>query len=218
MNRIKFLAVLLVIPILLGGCKETRHMQTKEFDANSNQYIFYLTGDGGNTKAAKILCNHFQARNYNVISMDTRYFWGGRTLTEAVNSFEDIVKQTGKKRKIGRITVVGYSFGAEITPFIINNISDSLRDGISEVVLLGPSPRTELRLDLMTLIFPRYVGKMDVVSEINRIEIPVKLILNEKNRLSGSKFDKNITVKTLPGNHHFNYDYDLLVKTILDTV
>jgi len=191
---------------------------SKEFFADSNHFIFYLTGDGGYTRTTKTLCTQIQAHNYNVISMDTRYFWGGKTLIQAVNSFENVVKQIDKEKKIERITVIGYSFGADITPFIINNMSDNLRNRITDVVLLSPSKRTDLKISWLTLLFPKLVGKLNVVSEINKIELPVKVILNDLDSLTDLKFNEDITVKRLPGNHHFDYKYDLLVKTILEVI
>lgn len=218
MKNKKILAVLLVFPILLSCCSVSEQLNTNEFYANSNQYIFFLTGDGGYTKATEKFCKQIQAHNYNIISMDARYFYGGKTLTKAVSSFENVVKRIEKKKRIERITVIGYSFGADVTPFIINNIPDSLRNRISEVVLLAPSQKTNLKIDLLSLLFPKQVGKLNVVSEINKIAIPVKVILNEKGPYKELKFNKYITVKILPGNHHFDYNYDLLVKTILQVM
>jgi len=199
-------------------CKERKQLMTVEFKAKGNHFIFYLTGDGGFTKSTKILCSLFQTHNINVISMNTHYFWGGKTLSQAVNAFEDVVTQIDQKTKIERITVIGYSFGADITPFIINNIYDSLRSRISNVVLLSPSKRTDLKISLKSLLFQKQAGKLDVVSEINKIALPVKILLNDHDSLSDSNFNEHIVVKRLPGNHHFDYKYDLLVKTILDEI
>lgn len=195
-----------------------KQLKIKEHFTDSGRFIFYLTGDGGYSKATKKLCSLFQKYNYNIIALDTRYFWGGRTLKQATDAFENDFSLIESKRKMERITVIGYSFGADITPFIINNISDGIRNKISEVVLLSPSRRTDLKIGLGSLLFPKYSGKLNVAAEINKIKIPVKVILNEMDSLSKADFKDDITINNLPGNHHFDYNYELLVKTILKSI
>ncbi|MDP4277694.1 MAG: AcvB/VirJ family lysyl-phosphatidylglycerol hydrolase, partial [Bacteroidota bacterium] len=108
------------------------------------------------------------------------------------------------------------SFGADLTPFILNNLSSTLRNQISEVILLSPSRKGELKIDLMTLLFPTHSGELDIVSEINKLKLPVTVILNDHDSFADSDFREGLTVKRLPGNHHFNGQYKRVVETMVE--
>jgi type IV secretory pathway VirJ component len=208
----------MIFPYIFSRRISNKQLVADKLPAPDNRFIIFMTGDSGYTKFAKNVCTLLQSNNYNVICLNALYFWGGKTLTEAVYSFTEVVKNIEKEKKVDHITVISYSFGADITPFIINNISDDLRSRISEVLLLAPSERTDLKINLTSLIFPEFVGKLDVIKEINTINIPVKVILNTKDKISELKLNKSISVKKLQGNHHFDYKFDDLVKTIITLI
>lgn len=194
-------------------------LKVKEHPAEgSKRLILFLTGDGGYSKMAKKVCRLLQAHHYHVIAWDTRYFWGGRTLNQATKAFERVVCRAGFPQKAQQISVIGFSFGADITPFIVNHISPTLQHQLSDIVLLSPSRSGEFRIDLVTLLFPAREGTLNVLQEINQIQLPTTVILNDNDSLLETDFIPAISVKRLPGNHHFDHNYPQLVKTILETI
>jgi len=211
--------IILVILLLLMFLLWMRwRIKVKEHPAESKQLILFLTGDGGYSKMTHEVCRLLQAHHFHVVAWDTRYFWGGRTLAQAIKAFERVANRAGFPQKAERICVIGYSFGADITPFLVNHCSSTLRNQLSEIVLLSPSRSGEFNINLVTLLNPAHEGKLNVLHEINQLQLPITVILNDHDTLLDSDFNSAISVKHLPGNHHFDYKYALLVKTILETI
>lgn len=214
MMGILIFALVMALSFCLFVVNKRRTWRVREYFSDGDRFIFYMTGDGGYSPFSENLCRLFQKCHCNVISLDNSYFWGGKKLEEVTLSFEQVVRQVEVKKKMERMMVVGYSFGADITPFIVNHLSEEIRNRISEVVLLSPSKMTNLKIDLMSLFFPEHSGKLDVISEINEIKLPVKVVLNDNDSFSDSAFKEGVKVKRIPGNHHFDYHFSLLINTI----
>ena len=101
----------------------------------------FLTGDGGWRKIDKDISAALSSNGMLVLGVDSmRYFWKKRTPEETtddisvlINSYVD---RTGRKKVI----LIGYSFGADVVPFIINRLDEKTRPKVAGAVLLGLAP------------------------------------------------------------------------------
>lgn len=74
-----------------------------------------------------------------------------------------------KKRKNQDLILVGYSFGADIIPFIANRLPDALRKNLLSVFLLSPSTSTDFEIHWLDMPGGSKGRGRDVVEKINKM-------------------------------------------------
>jgi type IV secretory pathway VirJ component len=124
------------------------------------------------------------------------------------------------KRK--KVILIGYSFGADITPFIYTRLPKNLTDNISNIVLLSPSNHTDFEVHVTEMLGENSSGNANVPAEINKInQKPILIIFGEReegdldvNVLKITNYQKII----IPGGHHYDRDASSVAETILKYV
>ncbi|RYG40862.1 MAG: virulence factor family protein [Chitinophagaceae bacterium] len=181
--------------------------------AADKPFIFFISGDGGMKGFTLSLCKAIRDRGFTIASLDARaYFWNKKspeqTETEIAAYVADQLKSGNNNR---RWVMVGYSFGADITPFVVNRLPDSLKSRLSQVVLLSPSTSTDFEVHLSDMLGIGKKRSMDVIAEINRLgKQPTVLFSGEDetefpfNQISLSTY----THQVIKGGHHFDGKYE----------
>ena len=199
----------------LLGCKdsgENPDFPVRELDAQNNTpFIFYVSGDAGFNTFSKSLSDELFKRKYDITALDSKtYFWKPKTPNETAKKISDYLNQKLKGRKNQQIVILGYSFGADITAFIVNRLDKNLQQKIVSVIMLDPSKTADFEVSLQGMIFDKGRGDYEVLPEINKMKVPKTLIIRSD---IGMRFPvnkvtiPNFTTEHLPGNHRFNYKY-----------
>ncbi|MBC7557371.1 MAG: hypothetical protein H7195_10460 [Chryseobacterium sp.] len=218
----KFNIILIFSLAILQGCKnseENPDFPVRELNANNNSpFIFYVSGDAGFNTFSKSLSDELFKRNYDITALNSKaYFWKLKTPAETTKKISQYLTQKLKGRKNQKIVLLGYSFGADISPFIVNRLPKDLREKIVSVVLLDPSKTADFEVSLQGMIFDKARGDYEVLPEVNKMDVPKTLIIRSD---IGLKFPvnkvtvRNFSEKHLPGNHRFNYNYSELSSLI----
>ena len=222
----KLKIILLFALALLQGCRDSAEnpdFPVRELDAQNNSpFIFYLSGDAGFNTFSKSFSDAIFERNFDITALDSKaYFWKPKTPAETTKKISQYLTQKLKGRKNQQIVILGYSFGADISPFIVNRLPKNLQQKIISVVLLDPSKTADFEVSLQGMIFDKARGDYEVLPEINKMKVPKTLIIRSD---IGLKFPVNevtipdFTSEHLPGNHRFNYNYaelsDLIIQNI----
>ncbi|WP_343562501.1 AcvB/VirJ family lysyl-phosphatidylglycerol hydrolase [Sphingobacterium sp.] len=182
--------------------------------------VLYLSGDGGFNSFSNKICQLIADAGYAVAAIDSKsYFWKKKTAKDIAADISNTLKNHFLRRQNQQLFIVGYSFGADAVPFIINRIDPLVKKNVRSIVLLEPSVSTDLEIHIADILGRSSAKRsLDVVAEINRIEgIKTSIVLGddeaefpvEKIRL------KNFSKKYLPGGHHFSGNADKVVKTTL---
>ena len=66
-----------------------------------------------------------------------KYFWKQRTPEEAARDVARILRHYLSAWNKQRVLLVGYSFGADVLPFVVNRLPPDLRARVASVSLLG---------------------------------------------------------------------------------
>ena len=66
-----------------------------------------------------------------------KYFWKARTPEEATRDVARILRHYLAAWHKERVLLIGYSFGADVLPFVVNRLPAELRAHIVSVSLLG---------------------------------------------------------------------------------
>lgn len=181
--------------------------------------VILLTGDGGWAGLDRALSSALAANGMAVIGWDSlRYYWTPRTPDAAARDLARILAHYRSALKRQRIVLIGYSFGAEVLPFLATRLPAELKAHIGKVVLLGASPQAHFEFRLTDWLGRTEAG-LDVASEVARLAgMSVLCVHGAKEHDSlcprlGATMARSLT---LPGGHHFDGDYPALARLILE--
>lgn len=215
MNRIHMVRNKLGLFILLFLLKLTVMGQQKDiplkiWNSNANSpIVLYLSGDGGLNSFSTSYCELLGKQGYTVGAVNSKsFFWDKKSADQIAKELSSTLEKllVGKKNHL--VYFVGYSFGADVIPFLVNKLTAEWKERLQAVALLEPSTSTDLEIHVSDLFGRSEVKRsMDVVAEINKmVNVRTAILLGE----DGVSFPiKNIRLKNLEtiymkGNHHFD--------------
>ena len=98
------------------------------------------SGDGGWADLDKQLGTVFAERGIPVLGINSfKYFWRDRSPDVAAQQLDALIATSLAKYHKQRIWLVGFSFGADALPSLIDRLPASTRARITQLVLLSPS-------------------------------------------------------------------------------
>ena len=97
-----------------------------------------MTGDGGWAGLDQELAARLAANGVPTVGLNSlKYFWRERTPEETAGDVARILRHYLSAWNKKRVLLVGYSFGADVLPFVVNRLPSDLRERIASVSLLG---------------------------------------------------------------------------------
>jgi type IV secretory pathway VirJ component len=219
----KLLILLLMTMLGFRGTMTANTLPVTEWaSVKDAPLVLYISGDGGLNDFSTSFCDGYHQAGYNVSALNAKsYFWNKKKPEDVAAEINSYVqgKFSGKTQK--RWTLIGYSFGADVLPFIINRLPDSTRSALTGAVMISPSTSTDFEIHWSDMLgFGKKRG-MDVVAEINRMP-GVKTVTvfgdDEKDFPISKITIKNYTNRVLAGGHHFDGDTAQLVRAIIALV
>jgi len=212
----------LIFLLLLGACHVLRAQKTSLPISRLNStdttkpVVFYISGDGGFNKFSTSLMQNLNRQGYAVIGLNAKeYFWKKRTPKEAAGSIESVINESALKQK--NIVLIGYSFGADVAPFMVTHFSAAVADKVAQLILLSPSPKTDFEIHVLQMLGWGDNSGESVPAEINKTSKPVIIITGDDE--SGFPFAevtlKNKKLIKMAGGHHYDGDVAALCKQIV---
>lgn len=102
--------------------------------------VIIYSGDGGWADLDKQLGDTFAARGLPVLGVNTfKYYWRMRTADESAAQLDALMTKYLEQWHKQRVWLVGFSFGADVLPTVIDKLSPENRARITQLVLLSPS-------------------------------------------------------------------------------
>lgn len=185
--------------------------------------VFMISGDGEWTSFDHTLADTFAKKGIPVVGYDAqKYFWNAKTpqetTAEITKAISHYLQQWNKKSFV----LVGYSFGACVAPFVANRFPDFLKNSLSGICLIAPEEFGDFEIHVSDMLSIGSRNKQfDVLYEIRKIkEIkPVCIFGAEEDPLIHHRFESTgVKIITLPGSHHFDNNYSLIVENILKNI
>jgi type IV secretory pathway VirJ component len=179
-----------------------------------------LSGDGGWAGLDKSLAAGLAARGVPSVGWSSlRYYWTPRTPDGAAADLARIIRHYMSEWAAKRVILVGYSFGADVLPFLVNRLPASLQSHVRSVALLGLSETADFEFHLSDWIGHGGASQYRTVPEAERLTVPVLCVRGADEHDSGCRAVKgpHITSLDVGNGHHFSGDYARLVDVILST-
>jgi len=224
--------------ISLTGCsllkrdRITRHngIQRSDFDlpvfvypaADSNKtqtLVIMLSGDGGWLDFEDALSLQFSKEGFNTVGFNSRdYFWEQKTPRQTTEDLSELLHIYIQQYRPQNIILCGYSFGADVVPFIYNRLQPRLKRRVSAVALMSPFATTDFKVHTTDLLnIAKDNRKYKVRTEIERIRVPIFCFYgkDEDPKAQQGFVKPNFYLKLLAGDHSYE---DTVYKEIIHTV
>jgi type IV secretory pathway VirJ component len=177
-----------------------------------------LSGDGGWADIDKELARHLAEAGIPVAGWSSlRYYWTPRTPEGAAADLDRVIAHYSAAWGKDRVLLIGYSFGADVLPFLVNRLPPATRARISSLCLLGPSRTAAFEFHVSTWLGAAADDRYRTVPEIERAGVPLTCIhgSDEKDSACLAVKGPRIRVLSLGTGHHFGGDYSRLADVIL---
>jgi len=178
-----------------------------------------LTGDGGWADIDKSLAAGLAAAGVPSVGWSSlTYYWKPRTPESAARDLARVIEHYSAAWKKEHVLLVGYSFGADVLPFLVNRLPAETEARISRVNLLGLSDSAEFEFHVSG-----WLGEEDkqypTAPEVARIPLPVVCIYGKEETDSAclTMHGPHFRPEPVGSGHHFGGDYDRLVELIMGT-
>lgn len=98
------------------------------------------SGDGGWADLDKQLGTAFAARGMPVLGINSfKYFWRSRSPDVAAAQLDALITEYLAKWHKQRVWLVGFSFGADVLPSLVDRLDPAVRAHIAQLALVSPS-------------------------------------------------------------------------------
>ncbi|MCB2149009.1 MAG: hypothetical protein KQI81_21185 [Deltaproteobacteria bacterium] len=180
------------------------------------------SGDGGWRDLDKQIGEALQKAGIPVVGVDTlRGFWHRQTPEAAAAGLERIIDHFVKAWDTPDVMLVGYSFGADILPFMVNRIKPASLEHIRLISLLGLSQSAEFEIRMSGWIGGSpSTDALPLAPELHKLDhLRVQCFFGADEQGESGCTDRSLAgaeiVKT-DGGHHFGGDYGRIVRTLID--
>jgi type IV secretory pathway VirJ component len=186
---------------------------------NSNLMGILLTGDGGWGVTDRGIAQSLAAKGIPVVGLNSlRYFWTQRTIEQTAADLARILRYYSALWKRTEVIVIGYSFGADVLPFMLNRMPGESAQKIKVIALLGLSSTADFQFHWTDWITTRKRATSQMVlPEVERLRGRKMLCFygTEDDSLC-TELDPGLA-KAVPisGGHRFGKGYQPIVDAIL---
>lgn len=211
----------LLVMSLFVSCNQEKDFPVTEWNSNSNKpVIFYISGDGGFNTFSKTLSQELHRYGYDVFALNTRkYFWKRKTPLQASQDTENYLKKVTQNRLNKKIIIIGYSYGADVAPFIYNRFDQDFQKNIQDLMIIGPSRVNDFEIHLEEYITGKMEYGYSVIHEINQVKnVPFTLVVSDFEKIYFPQNEitlKNYKFVHLSGDHHFGGQTKMLADSIV---
>ena len=184
-------------------------------------FAIFITGDGGWAALDRAVSVRLERSDVPVGGWNARsYFWTRRTPEEAAADLANLIHRFRSEWKRERVILVGYSRGADVLAFLVSRLLPEDRAALQLVALLGPGRTIDFEFHVTDFVKdPDPKTALPVPPEVAKLRgLPLLIIHGETDEdSSAAEIAQDVgRFEKVPGDHHFNRDYDKLAGLILD--
>jgi type IV secretory pathway VirJ component len=177
-----------------------------------------LTGDGGWAEIDKRVSARLAAGGIPVVGWSSlKYYWTPRSPEDASRDLARILERYSGLWGKRRVLLAGYSFGADVLPFLVSRLPAELKSRVALVSLLGLSEQASFEFHVAGWLGVE-TGHHPTVPEMVRLgATPVLCLRGEDENDSACRLLRGASQRTvtLPGGHHFGGNYERIADALL---
>ena len=178
-----------------------------------------LTGDGGWAGLDQELAARLAQGGVPTVALNSlKYFWSERTPEETARDVARLMRHYLETWHKQRVLLVGYSFGADVLPFVVNRLPADLRARVVSVSLLGIDANASFEVSVADWVGGGDGGPRTVPEVAALAPLPVLCIYGAGEADSicpGLPAGGAVTRAQVGEGHHFSGEYAALADRIL---
>ena len=189
---------------------------------NSDEMALLLTGDGGWAGLDQELAARLAAGGVPTVGLNSlKYFWTERTPEETAKDVARVMRHYLAAWNKQRVLLVGYSFGADVLPFVVNRLPPELRAHVATVSLLGVDSNASFEIRIADWVGSDESGPATKPEVAAIGGVPVLCIYGAGESdsicpgLPSAPEHTHITLAEVGKGHHFSGEYATLAERIL---
>lgn len=185
----------------------------------SDMMAIAYSGDGGWVGIDQGITGQIAAAGIPVVGVDSlSYFWSARTPRGAGHDLDQLIRAFGQRWGRRKVVLIGYSFGADAMPYMIDNLDPDLRARIASVSLLGLSDTAQFQFHVTSWLDMDSGDALPTMPAIARLKgLAVRCVAGalEKDSACPAIPGGLAQYYVVPGGHHFDRNAPLLARIIL---
>jgi type IV secretory pathway VirJ component len=188
-------------------------------EGHSDEFALLLTGDGGWAGLDQELAARLAANGVPTVGLNSlKYFWTQRTPEETARDVARLMSHYLAAWNRQRVLLIGYSFGADVLPFVVNRLPAQLRTHVASVSLLGIDSNASFEVSVAGWIGSEGGGRPTLPELASLTRVRVLCIYGEGESDSicpGLPASPDIVREQVGKGHHFSGEYATLAERIL---
>jgi type IV secretory pathway VirJ component len=150
-------------------------LQYKATNNSKDYFVILFPGDGGWRDVIGYISNDLANHGINVVGFNTiPYFNRTREPKEIAKDIQRVITNFSAIWHKDSVIIGGYSFGAEIMPFVYNQLDSACKKKVIKIIMLGPSNLADFKVSPI-YYYDKKKGK-SVIKEMETIS-PDKFIV-----------------------------------------
>jgi type IV secretory pathway VirJ component len=182
------------------------------------EFALLLTGDGGWAGLDQELAARLAASGVPTVGLNSlKYFWSARTPAGTSADVARVLRHYLRVWNKQRVLLIGYSFGADVAPFVFNRLPPELRARVASVSLLGIDATASFEVRISEWVGSD-AGGAPTRPEVAALSgVPVLCIYGagESDSICPGLSASAVTRLELGTGHHFSGEYAQLADRIL---
>jgi type IV secretory pathway VirJ component len=190
--------------------------------APARRFALMLSGDGGWAGIDREVGAQLAARGVPVVGVSTlKYFWQRRSPDAAAADMARLLRHYLAAWKVDRVVLVGYSFGADVLPFIVNRLPADLRSRIDSVNLLGLGTKADFEIHVTGWVGGAGADAVPIAPELARLTDLRRLCFYGAGDRDSAAACAGFTgpgaaARQVGEGHHFGYRYGEIASAIVE--
>jgi type IV secretory pathway VirJ component len=184
----------------------------------SEEFALLLTGDGGWAGLDQELAARLAASGVPTVGLNSlKYFWSERTPQATARDVARLLRHYLAAWSKQRVLLIGYSFGADVLPFVVNRLPPDLRGRVASVSLLGIDSNASFEIRIADWVASDRAGPPTRPEVAALTHLPVLCVYGEgeSDSICPELSAAGIARQQIGRGHHFSGEYALLAERIL---
>jgi len=183
-------------------------------------FAVLYSGDGGWRDLDRSLAGLLAARGLNVVGVDVlRYYWRNRMPESGARDLARLIRYYQQHWGRQQVVLIGFSFGANVIPFLVNRLPAELRGDIRLITLLAPERTTAFEVTPAGWLGKAPDATIPVEPELAGLSTNrLQCVYGEdeaQDSLCTAPAAARFDIIRKPGGHHFDHNYGELADAII---
>ena len=183
--------------------------------------VFSISGDGGWKGFIHGLSSDLSKVGIPTVGLNAlSYFWKGKTPEQTTADISSMVNYYLQVWHRKSFILLGYSFGADIIPFVVNRMPQQLKDKLDMIVLLSPDSHADFEFHFASWFDHSSTQAFPVLPELKRMQNTNALVFYGQQEKDSLAFElpKNFKEEFVAGGHGYENNHAHISQVIIKTL